>query len=112
VSASLARLCLWLFVINLGVAFGAGLYEGRIVLSQWLSSAGDSGLHRNVEAAQRDNTGLRFWIFVTTVPLTLHTLTVATAMRWANLNDVRHGIVLMAWLAALKAFSLLYQYRG
>ena len=25
----------WLFVINLGVAFGAGLYEARVVIPQW-----------------------------------------------------------------------------
>jgi len=31
---------LWLFVINLGIAFGAGLYEHRIVVGRWLTSAG------------------------------------------------------------------------
>lgn len=147
--------------MNLGIAFGAGLYEGRIVLSDWISSSPDSGLHWNAEAAERDNTGLRFWVFVTTVPLTLLTLanliaawravgavrgwwlaagvaaladriftfsyfiptvvglmqapdspeSAATAVRWANLNYVRHAIVLTAWLASLKAFSLMYQQR-
>jgi hypothetical protein len=155
-SESLSRVFLWLFVINLGIAFGAGLYEGRIVLSQWIGSSPDSVLHWNAEAARRDDTGLRFWAFVTTVPLTLLTLanliaawravgpvrgwwlaagvaaladrvftfsyfiptmvglmrapdsseSVATAVRWANLNYVRHAIVLAAWLAALKAFSI------
>jgi hypothetical protein len=158
----LSRILLWLFVINLGVAFGAGLYEGRIVFSEWLSSSPDSVLHWNAEAARRDNTGLRFWVFVTTVPLTLLTLanltaawravglvrgwwlaagvaaladraltfsyfiptmfglmqapdsseSVATAVQWANLNYLRHAIVLTAWLTALKAFSLVYQHRG
>lgn len=158
---SLSRVLLWLFVINLGVAFGAGLYEGRIVLSDWLISSPETGLHWNAEAARRDDTGLRFWVFVTTVPLTLLTVanliagwravdpvrgwwlaagaaaladriftfayfvptmiglmqapdsseSVATAGRWANLNYVRHGIVLTAWLAALKTFALLYQHR-
>ena len=28
---------LWLFVIDLGIAFGAGLYEHRIVVPRWLS---------------------------------------------------------------------------
>lgn len=28
---------LWLFVINLGIAVGAGLYESRIAVPQWLS---------------------------------------------------------------------------
>ena len=31
----LIKLVLWLFVIILGIAFGAGLYEFRIVI-QWL----------------------------------------------------------------------------
>jgi hypothetical protein len=34
---------------------------------------------------------------------------VATAVHWSNLNYARHAIVLAAWLAALKAFSLLHQ---
>jgi hypothetical protein len=38
--------------------------------------------------------------------------TVAIATTWANLNYVRHAIVLVAWLAALKAFSVFYQQRG
>jgi hypothetical protein len=71
---SLSRTWLWLFVINLGVAFGAGLYEGRIVVSQWLISSPETGLHWNAEAARRDDTGLRFWVFVTTVPLTVLTV--------------------------------------
>jgi hypothetical protein len=36
---------------------------------------------------------------------------VATAMRWAHLNYLRHALVLTAWLAALKAFALFYQTR-
>ena len=36
----------------------------------------------------------------------------AAAMRWSQLNYVRHAIVLVAWLSALKAFSVLYQQRG
>jgi len=34
---------------------------------------------------------------------------VAIATRWSNLNYVRHSIVLVAWLASLRTFSLLYQ---
>ena len=155
------RILLWLFVINLGVAFGAGVYESRIVFNNWLTSSPDSALHWNAEAAQRDNTGLRFWAFITTGPLTVLTLanliaawraagmlrswwltaamaaladrvftffyfiptmvglmqtpdsaeSVATAMRWENLNYLRHALVLTAWLAGLKAFSLLYQHQ-
>jgi hypothetical protein len=32
---------------------------------------------------------------------------VAMASRWGQLNHLRHLIVLVAWVAALKAFSLL-----
>src|SRR5690242_12219737 len=60
---------LWLFVINLGVAFGAGLYEHRIVVSRWIS-----GTRWDAESARRDDTGRRFWGSVTTLPLTLVTL--------------------------------------
>src|SRR6266487_6891636 len=65
---------LWLFVINLGAALGAGLYEHRIVVSRWITSSQSSGSHWNADAARRDDTGRRFWAFVTTVPLTLLTL--------------------------------------
>ena len=161
-SEILSKVLLWLFVIDLGIAFGAGLYEHRIVLSHWISRSPDSVYHWNADAARRDDTGRRFWAFVTTAPLTLLTIatliaawwapvpvqawwlaasvaalvervftfsyfiptmvrlmqatdsseSTATARQWANLNYVRHAIVFVAWLAALKAFSLLYQHYG
>ena len=64
---------LWLFVMNLGVAFGAGLYEHRIVVPEWLRSTPE-GLSWSAEAARQHDTGLRFWAFVTTGPLTVLTL--------------------------------------
>ncbi len=152
----------WLFVINLGIAFGAGLYEHRIVVSKWLSSSPDTGTHWNAAIARHDDTGRRFWAFVTTLPLTLLTLAsllaawrtsgaihswwlaaalaalvdraftfsyfiptmvwlmrsadspeaVAAATRWRRLNYLRHAITLIAWLASLRAFALLYAQRG
>jgi hypothetical protein len=68
------KVLLWLFVINLGIAFGAGLYEARIEFPQWLVYSAESGYRWDAEAARRANTGLRFWVYVTTVPLTLLTL--------------------------------------
>ncbi|MEX2264807.1 MAG: hypothetical protein WD696_22825 [Bryobacteraceae bacterium] len=154
---------LWLFVMNLGIAFGAGLYEARIVVPQWISSPAGSMHYWNAEAARQANTGLRFWVYVTTVPLTLLTLAnliaawkaqspvrrwwlaaagaavadrlftfsyfiptmvglmgenvaqseaVPAAIQWANLNHLRHAILLAAWVAAMKAFSLLSKHRG
>src|SRR3989454_12138719 len=93
----LAAALLWLFVINLGIAFGAGLYEHRIVVGRWLTSSRESGAHWNADAARRDDTGRRFWAFVTTVPLTLLTL--------ANLFVAWHGRGALRdwWLAAALA---------
>jgi hypothetical protein len=157
----LSTVLLWLFIVNLGVALGAGLYESRIVVPDWIDVAASSPAW-NADAARSDNTGIRFWVAVTTVPLTLLTLanlfagwrapiglrrwwlgaattalverastlgyfvptmvrliqadsspdTVSSAMRWAQLNNGRHFLVLAAWLAALKTFSLLYTHRG
>lgn len=49
----IARTLLWLFVINLGIAFGAGFYEARIVFPQWLvysSATGYSGMRKRHSA--------------------------------------------------------------
>lgn len=53
--------CLWLLVINLGIASGAGLYEALVVAPEWMSLPVESW----------PNTGLMFWVYVTTIPLTL-----------------------------------------
>lgn len=89
-----SRILLWLFVITLGVAFGAGLYEGRIVVAEWLHSAPDGALHWNAAAVRRHDTGLRFWVFVTTVPLTLLTLANLVGA-WRSTGRLRRW-----WLAA------------
>jgi hypothetical protein len=70
----IATVLLWLFVINLGIAFGAGMYESRVMFPQWLSGSPESGYHWNAQAVREANTGVRFWLYVTTVPLTLITL--------------------------------------
>jgi hypothetical protein len=93
------EILLWLFAINLGVAFGAGLYESRIEVSRWLTYSQDSGYHWNAEAAGSANVGLRFWVYVTTVPLTLLTLASLTAAWWAP--DPVRGWWLGAGVAAL-----------
>jgi hypothetical protein len=154
----LLQVILWLFVVNLGIAFGAGLYESRIMVPQWLVSTA-SGYEWNGAAARAANTGLRFWVYVTTIPLTVLTLAsllacfwteapvrgwwlgataaalvdrsmtfgyfipsmirlmqdeglsrpkaVSTALQWVRLGYIRHAATLAAWLAALKALTLL-----
>lgn len=90
---------LWLFVMNLGVAVGAGLYEHRIVVPDWLASAG-SEVHWNAEAAQRHDTGRRFWVFVTTLPLTLLTFANLFAA-WRAVAPVRRWWIRAALVALL-----------
>src|SRR5437868_6034881 len=85
---------LWLFVINLGLAFGAALYEQRMVVSRWITSSELSGGHWNAESARRDDAGRKFWAFVTTVPLTLLTLAYLF-VAWRASSPVRWW-----WLAA------------
>jgi hypothetical protein len=69
---------LWLFVINLGIAFGAGIYEARVVIPQWA----------NIPPREWPNTGLMFWVYVTTVPLTLLTLASLIAA-WSSQGPMR-----------------------
>lgn len=64
VIATFTTVLLWLFVINLGIAMGAGLYESRVVMPDWA----------NMPRESWPNTGLKFWAYVTTIPLTLLTL--------------------------------------
>jgi len=49
-SGTTSTIVLWLFVMNLGIALGAGLYEHRIVVSNWISSSPGSGAHWNPDA--------------------------------------------------------------
>jgi hypothetical protein len=156
---TIATTLLCLFVINLGIAFGAGLYESRIVVPRWIGLGPDGVLmHWNAEAAQQDDTGRRFWAFVTTGPLTLLTLAnlfaswrtsgrlrrwwigaavtvlveraftfayfiptmvwliqqehsgavAESASTWAQVNYVRHALVVIALVCALKALTMLY----
>ncbi len=86
---------LWLFVINHGIAFGAGLYEQRIILPQWFSRSSESGIRVNSAAMRSTDTGRTFWAFVTTIPLTLLTLANLVAA-WQS-QGPRHGW----WLGAV-----------
>jgi hypothetical protein len=37
VKSYISKILVWLFVINLGIVFGAALYEARIEFPQWLA---------------------------------------------------------------------------
>ena len=90
---------LWLFVINLGIACGAGLYEARVVIPQWA----------DLPPKTWPNTGLMFWVYVTTIPLTL--LTIANLIAaWLDSSPRRKwwlgaaGIVLLERIATFSYF--------
>ena len=79
------KVLLWLFVINLGIALGAGIYEQRVVIPQW----------ENIPPQEWPNPGLQFWVYVTTVPLTLLTLANLVAA-WLDRGPRRYW-----WLGAV-----------
>ena len=93
------RIVLWLFVVNLGVAFGAGVYEARVVIPQWADHPPKAW----------PNTGLLFWVYVTTVPLTLLTVLNGIAA-WLTRGPMRHwhvaavGIVIVERLTTFLYF--------
>lgn len=89
---TISDVVLWLFIINLGTAFGAGLYEARIVVPLWASSPPDT--------LKSPDSGRRFWAFVTTIPLTV--LTVASlVLAWQRQEPSRSW-----WLAGATAILI------
>lgn len=84
------HIILWLFIIFLGVSFGAGIYESRIVIPQWI----------NIPTDQWPNTGLLFWVYVTTIPLTLLTILNAISA-WRECSSIRSW-----WLSAVLLISI------
>jgi hypothetical protein len=93
------EIVLWLFAVNLGIAFGAGIYEARVVIPQWA----------NFPPGEWPNTGLLFWVYVTTVPLTL--LTVANLIAgWLTQGPMRFwvlvavGIIIVERIATFSYF--------
>jgi len=97
---------LWLFVINHGIAVGAGLYEQRVVLPQWFSRSSE-GIRVNSAAMRSSDVGRRFWAFVTTMPLTLLTLA-NLVVAWQS-QGPRHqwwlGAALITLVERLATFS-------
>lgn len=72
-------------------------YESRITVPQWLTFTPGSGYRWNAAAAAEANVGLRFWAYVTTVPLTLLTLA-SLACAWSAPPPLRQW-----WLGAALA---------
>ncbi|MDO7853811.1 DUF1772 domain-containing protein [Hymenobacter convexus] len=93
-----SEILLWLFVLDLGVAFGAGLYETRIVLPLWFEPTAD-GYRVDGAAMLRTDVGRRFWGPAATLPLTL--LTLANLALACLAPPLRHDWWLAAALLAL-----------
>jgi hypothetical protein len=94
VKSRVKSLLLWLFVIDLGIACGAGLYEARVVVPQWADSPPHTW----------PNTGLMFWVYVTTIPLTV--LTVANLISaWMDSSTRRKWWLSGAAIIVLERIS-------
>jgi hypothetical protein len=90
-SHAVTEVLLWLFIIDLGTAFGAGLYEARVVVPLWASAPPAS--------LRSPDSGRRFWAFVTTIPLTL--LTIANLAAASQAQGPRRAWWLAATLVVL-----------
>jgi hypothetical protein len=87
---------LLLLVINLGVAVGAGFYEMRVVVPVWASAPPRSLLS--------PESGLNFWMYVTTGPLTLLTLGNAVAA-WETESAARTWWLVAVIIVALERIA-------
>ena len=88
-------LTLWLLILALSIALGAGLYEHRIVLPQWFTQR-PNGRVWNARAAREADVGRKFWGFVSTGPLTLLWI-LNSVVAWR----LEPGAVRSAWITAL-----------
>lgn len=89
-----STLLLFLFTLNLGTAFGAGIYELKLIIPQWFVKLNDSAYIVNADAMRKLDSGRNFWAFVTTVPLTLLTL-INLVLAWPSSQQNQPW-----WLAA------------
>ncbi|WP_035187216.1 DUF1772 domain-containing protein [Alteribacter aurantiacus] len=82
---------LWLFVINLGISVGAGLYESLIVIPEYKGTPPNDWIE----------TGLSFWVYVSTIPLTL--LTIANGVAgWKSKGRRRKWLLTTVGIVALE----------
>ncbi len=77
----------------LGIAFGAGIYEARVVLPLWFNKI-NGRYSINYENLTEIDSGRKFWGFITTVPLT--TLTIINIVLASQLA----GSISAFWLIA------------
>jgi hypothetical protein len=93
-------LFLLLWILNLGTAFGAGLYETLMVLPTWFPLQHGKPLAIDSKLMREADVGRRFWGMVTTLPLTL--LTLANCYFALHASGPRRSY----WLAAVAIVAL------
>jgi hypothetical protein len=97
---STAFVVLSLWIVNLGTAFGAGIYETRMILPGWFPRPHGGQLGINSKLMRETDAGRRFWGMVTTLPLTLLTI----ANLYFALQSL--GPPRLPWLLAVAAVTL------
>ena len=97
-------LALWLFVVNLGLVFGAGVYEHRIVAPRWLNRWPGEPVRWHAASARSDDVGRRFWVFAATVPFTILTFT-SMALAWRAGSAAEVWWLAAASLAAIERLA-------
>lgn len=101
------KVVIWLLVLFTGVAFGAGIYELRVEIPQWLSVVNGVTVW-HAEVAKAADPGLNFWAFVTTGPITLLTLLSAILVWKTNGSVRRWWFVVLALLLVDRAMTFGY----
>lgn len=97
---NIEEILLWLFIVNLGVVFGAGLYELRIILPLWFSSPPQS--------IGSPDSGLKFWAFISTGPLTA--LSIANLVLALQSPEPRHDWWLVSAIVILVERLMTFTY--
>ena len=92
------EILLWLLVINLGISVGAGLYESVIVIPDYVGNPPETWVE----------TGLSFWVYVSTVPLTL--LVIANSLvAWKTTGRKRKWMIAAVMVVIVeRLFTFLY----
>jgi hypothetical protein len=97
-------LVLWLFVLNLGLVFGAGVYEHRIVVPRWLTRRPGEPARWHAASARSDDVGRRFWVFAATIPFTILTFA-SLALAWRAGSAAEVWWLAAASLAAIERLA-------
>ncbi len=103
----MTRITLWLFVIAIGMDFGAGVYEARIVVPLWANGVPDTLAAGNPFARVAIDAGIHFWAYMTTTVAILAAATLVFGLRTSPQHRTWRITAATAELCAV-AMTLLY----